>query len=114
VPTVLVCDDESAVLFTIEEAFGELRATASVETVACRSAAEALSQIESADVLVTDLVMSDMDGLALLAETRRREPGLPVILLTARGSERTAVAAMKRGAYDYYLTKPFQDESSRG
>jgi two-component system response regulator AtoC len=104
--TVLLCDDEPAVLFTIEEALGELRTAAGVGTVACRSAAEALAQLESADVLVTDLVMPDMDGLALLAEARRREPELPVILLTARGSERVAVAAMKQGAYDY-LTKPF-------
>jgi len=111
-PTVLLCDDEPAVLFTIEEALGELKAAASVETVACGSAAEALEHLESADVLVTDLVMPGMDGLALLAEARRREPLLPVIVLTARGSERTAVAAMKQGAYDY-LTKPFGIEELR-
>jgi len=102
VPTVLLCDDEPAVLFTLEEALADTGVT----TVACRSGAEALERLEGVDAVVTDLVMPGMDGLALLGELRAREPELPVVLLTARGSEKTAVAAIKQGAYDY-LTKPF-------
>jgi two-component system response regulator AtoC len=47
-----------------------------------------------------------MDGLELMTQIAARDPSLPVILLTAHGSEKVAVAAMKQGAYDY-LTKPF-------
>ena len=101
-PTVLLCDDEPAVLFTLEEALAD----ADVVTVSCRSGAEALERMEGVDAVVTDLVMPGMDGLTLLGELRAREPELPVVLLTARGSEKTAVAAIKQGAYDY-LTKPF-------
>jgi two-component system response regulator AtoC len=56
--------------------------------------------------VVTDLSMPGMDGLALLAAISARDPELPGILLTAHGSERVAVAAMKTGAHDY-LAKPF-------
>jgi two-component system response regulator AtoC len=56
--------------------------------------------------VLTDLVMPRRDGLSLLAEARAADPDLPVVMLTARGTERDAVAAMKLGAYDY-PTKPF-------
>src|SRR5262245_18264227 len=50
--------------------------------------------------------MPGMDGLELMGHIAQRDAALPVILLTAHGSERVAVAAMKAGAYDY-LSKPF-------
>jgi two-component system response regulator AtoC len=53
--------------------------------------------------------MGAVSGLELLRELQKREPSLPVIVLTAHGSERAAVAAMKAGAWDY-LTKPFDTE----
>ena len=63
--------------------------------------------------MLTDLSMPKMDGLELMAQIGARDPQLPVILLTAHGSERVAVAAMKQGAYDY-LAKPFDiDEVAR-
>src|SRR5690606_4706932 len=58
------------------------------------------------DAVITDLAMPGRDGPALLAELRRRDPSLPVIMLTVRGSERTAVAALTADAYDH-LCKPF-------
>jgi two-component system response regulator AtoC len=104
---VLLCDDDPGVLFTLEEILG----SKGHRTVSARSGEEALAKLgqTEVDVVVTDLAMPGMDGLALLAEIRKRDPELPVILLTARGSERTAVAAMKAGAHDY-LTKPFAHE----
>jgi DNA-binding NtrC family response regulator len=57
-------------------------------------------------VVVTDFSMPEMDGLDLIRTIRETDPSLPVILLTAHGSERVAVNAMKAGAYDY-ATKPF-------
>ena len=100
--TVLLVDDEPGVLFTLSELLGERGHRA----VAARSAAEALVKLDDADVVVTDLSMPGVDGLQLMAQIGQRDPGLPVILLTAHGSERVAVAAMKQGAYDY-LAKPF-------
>lgn len=107
-PTILICDDEPGVRFAIEEALASLGA----EVVSVGSGREALARLAQADVVVTDLVMPELDGLALLAEVRAIDPDLPVILLTARGSERTAVAAIKAGAYDY-LAKPFAVDELR-
>jgi DNA-binding NtrC family response regulator len=106
--TILIVDDEPAVRFALEEAL----TTAGHAVIACASAAEARARAGEADVAITDLVMPDVDGLTLLAELRRDEPELPVILLTARGSERTAATAIKAGAWDY-LPKPFAIEELR-
>ncbi len=61
------------------------------------------------DVLITDLRMEGMDGIALLQEAKRASPGTDVIVVTAYASVETAISAMRAGAYDY-LTKPFQTE----
>jgi DNA-binding NtrC family response regulator len=61
------------------------------------------------DVVLTDLKMPHMNGLELLHELRRRDPRLPVILLTAFGTVGSAVEALKQGALDY-LTKPFDPD----
>jgi two-component system response regulator AtoC len=107
-PTVLLVDDEPAVRFTLEAA---LEGTG-VATLACASGEEALGKLAGIDAVVTDLVMPGMDGLALLAEIRKVDPDLPVVLLTARGSEKIAVAAIRQGAYDY-MSKPFAVEELR-
>ncbi len=106
--TVLICDDEPAVRFAIEEALEALDVT----TIAASDGEEALARIGEADVVVSDLVMPKMDGLALLAACRKADPELPVVILTARGSERSAVQALKQGAYDY-LGKPFSVDELR-
>src|SRR5690348_15195924 len=69
---------------------------------------EALSSLSEreADVLLTDLKMEPMDGLALLTKALENAPKMQVIVMTAYGSIESAVEAMRRGAYDY-LTKPF-------
>ena len=101
---VLVVDDEAGVRFTIEEVLRD--AGFDVEAAADAEAALRALQPGTVDVVLSDLRMPGMDGLALLGEVQRRYPGLPVVLLTARGSERDAVRAIREGAYDY-LTKPF-------
>ena len=105
---ILVCDDERAVRFAIAEAL-ESQGHAIIEVA---SGEAALAALEGVDVVVTDLAMPGMDGLTLLGEVRAREPGLPVIVVTARGSERVAVQAMKAGAHDY-LAKPFDVDELR-
>jgi len=64
---------------------------------------------EPVDVVVTDLKMPAMDGMALLERIRERWPEIPVLLTTAYGTVDTAVAALKAGAFDY-ITKPFEQE----
>jgi DNA-binding NtrC family response regulator len=105
---VLVVDDEAPVRFAVEEAL----ASGGFQVVAVASAAEALPHAADVDAVVTDLVMPGEDGLALAARLRELDPELPVVLLTARGSERIAVQAMKAGVHDY-LGKPFAIEELR-
>jgi two-component system, NtrC family, response regulator HydG len=68
---------------------------------------EGIKQIRegSYDILLTDLRLPDHDGIELLGESRRLHPGTPVILMTSFGDIKTAVRAMKLGAYEY-VTKP--------
>jgi two-component system response regulator AtoC len=77
----------------------------------CASGAAGLQAFEArgADAVLTDLAMPEMDGLQVLERLRSLDPGLPVVMLTAHGNERVAVAAMKAGAYDY-MPKPFDPE----
>jgi len=108
VSTLLLVDDEPGVLFTLSEVLGDR----GHRVVTARSGTEALTKLDDADAVLTDLSMPGMDGLELMAQIVQRDPALPVILLTAHGSERVAVAAMKQGAY-HYLAKPFDiDEVS--
>jgi two-component system response regulator AtoC len=105
VARLLLVDDEPAMLFALKELAKQRRH----ETVTARSAAEALSHLEGADAVITDYAMPEIDGIELLQAIRERDQSLPVILLTAQGSERIAVRAMKAGAYEY-VTKPFDIE----
>jgi DNA-binding NtrC family response regulator len=104
---VMTVDDEPAVLFMLRELLVER----GHEVLEARSAHEALALVAGAEIETLDLVLSDfampgLDGLALLSKLRERRVDLPVVLLTARGSERLAVRAIKAGAFDY-LPKPF-------
>ncbi len=99
---ILLVDDEPGVIFTLSELLTER----GHRVVTARSGIDALTKLDDADAVVTDLSMPGMDGLELMGQIGSRDAQLPVILLTAHGSERVAVAAMKQGAYDY-LTKPF-------
>ena len=71
-----------------------------------------LFEKEGADVVVTDRRMPEMSGEELLWHLRERAPELPVILMTAYGDVRSAVKAMRDGAFDY-LTKPFDHDELR-
>lgn len=66
-----------------------------------------------AGVVVSDVRMPGMDGLALLDRLQALDPDLPVILLTAHGDVALAVTAMRQGAYDF-LEKPFSPEALLG
>ncbi len=99
---VLLVDDEPSVRFTMREIVEER----GHEAIEAGSAEQALARLGEVDLVLSDLAMPGMDGLELLAHARAERPALPFVLVTARGSERLAVRAMKAGALDY-LVKPF-------
>ena len=103
-PRVLLVDDDTGLLRTIQVLLEDEKGW-TVEAVP--SAPLALEKLRAApfDVLLTDLSMPGGDGLYLLREARALQPELPVLLMTAFGSVRSAVEAMKLGAAQY-LTKP--------
>ena len=104
---VLVIDDEASMRFTLEAVLGD--AGLEVETADGGAAGIAAFESRGADVVITELAMPDVDGMNVLATMRVQDPGVPVMMLTAHGSERVAVAAMKAGAFDY-LPKPFDPD----
>ena len=79
---------------------------------AVESGEAALSQlaVASPDLVVTDLRMGGMDGMALFDSLQKKNPAIPVIILTAHGSIPDAVDATQRGVFGY-LTKPFDGKA---
>jgi DNA-binding NtrC family response regulator len=61
------------------------------------------------DAAIVDVMMPGMDGMATLEELRKLDDDLPILMITAFASVETAIAAMKRGAFDY-ITKPFKND----
>lgn len=100
---VLVIDDEAA----HAEAAAEALERAGFQTSVATSGPEGLEKLaqEAPDVVVTDLRMHQVDGLAILREARRLYPDVKVIIITAYADIDSARAAFKEGAFDY-LVKP--------
>lgn len=105
--TVFLIDDEESLLLSVSQwlALADYR-------VECFG--EACSALQKIDpdfdgIVVSDIRMPGMDGMALLAEVLARDAELPVVLITAHGDIPMAVAAMRAGAYDF-LEKPFAPE----
>jgi two-component system response regulator HydG len=108
VARILVVDDNPEMARTLAEGLADR----GYDAVPVASGAEAVARMdaESFDALVTDLRMPGVDGLAVLAASRRKHPERPVIVMTAYSAIDTAVESIRQGAY-HYLTKPFkQDE----
>ncbi|MBF9029832.1 response regulator [Rhodobacterales bacterium HKCCE3408] len=101
---VLFVDDEAE----LREAAKQTLMLADLPVEVLPSAEEALARIgrHFPGILVTDIRMPGMDGLALMARALEIDPELPVILVTGHGDVDLAVAAMRDGAYDF-LEKPY-------
>lgn len=105
--SVLIVDDEEImrdILQTLLEREGSI-----VSLAASGEAGLELARSRSFDVAVVDVMMPGIDGIETLDELNKLDPDLPVILITAYASVENAIAAMKRGAFDY-ITKPFKND----
>jgi len=104
---VLVVDDDPGVRYTLRE----ILAGEGLEVEEAGDGVEALERLQArpAPLLLTDLRMPRLDGMELLREVLAKSPSTRVVLITAHGSEREAVLAMKAGAFDYFK-KPFETE----
>jgi two-component system response regulator AtoC/two-component system nitrogen regulation response regulator NtrX len=108
---VLIVDDEPAARVGMKRAL----AKGNYELLEAANGVEALERIaeQAPDLVFLDLNMPELDGFGVLDKLRVQEGPQPlVIVLTAYGSERIAVEAMKKGAYDY-LAKPYDIEELR-
>jgi two-component system, NtrC family, response regulator len=107
---VLIVDDENAMRLALKALLA--KEGYQVETAA--SGEEAMRRIEpgSFHVVITDLSMNGVTGMQVLEHARQVDPDLAVIMITAYGSEKIAVQAMKLGAVDY-LPKPFDNDEVR-
>lgn len=101
---ILVVDDEEIIRWTLKE---------SLESDDCRVTGFAngtdfiqFFKESGCDIILLDVRLPDYNGLDLLVEIKKIDPGVPVVVMTAHGDIETAVTAMKRGAYDY-LPKPY-------
>jgi two-component system response regulator HydG len=100
---VLVIDDDAFHAETVAESLERV----GYECVLATSGAAGARRIEQdePDVIVTDLKMADLDGLAILRKAREELPDAEVVMITGHGDVKTAVEAIKQGAANY-LTKP--------
>jgi two-component system, NtrC family, response regulator GlrR len=104
---ILIVDDDSDLLrlltFRLEGAGFTVESADSAERALARLA------VSVPQLVITDLRMSGMDGMALFENVRKSHPALPVIILTAHGTIPDAVTATQRGIFGY-LTKPFDSK----
>ncbi|WP_176591140.1 nitrogen regulation protein NR(I) [Sphingobium sp. EM0848] len=101
---VLVVDDDPAICVVVGEALR--RQGHRVKTAASIRERSALLESFSPDVLITDVMLPDGDGLEGIAGILERRPALSVIVLSAQNTLNTAIRATEKGAFEY-LPKPF-------
>jgi len=108
---LLFVDDEGPIRRLFRSAMGQ---DENVMLETASDGKEALKKLKTfhADIVITDMKMPKMGGLALLEEVRIRYPDIFVVIFTGYGSIEDAVKAMKAGAYDYIL-KPFDFDTIR-
>ncbi len=105
---ILIVDDEEA----IREIVASMLTMAGYDCKQAGSGLEALAILDSGEefeLMLSDLMMAELDGIGLLEKTKERYPDMPVVMVTAVHDISVALAAIRNGAYDYLL-KPFERE----
>src|SRR6266404_5753960 len=105
---ILVVDDEEA----IREIVCAILAAAGYSWKQASSGLEALALLNSGEqfeLMLSDLMMADLDGIGLLERTKEKFPDMPVVMVTAVHDISVALTAIRNGAYDYLL-RPFERE----
>ncbi len=105
---ILVVDDEDA----IREIVSAMLQSSGYQCQQAASGKQALALLSSGEpfeLVLSDLMMADMDGIGLLERTKEKFPDMPVVMVTAVHDISVALAAIRNGAYDYLL-KPFERE----
>src|SRR5690242_19956276 len=103
--SLLVIDGESSVLQFFRNSFQH--PDFDLRTAATGAVGLQLAAADPPDVIVLDLRLPDLSGMAVFGRLRERGLRVPVIFITSQGNASTAIEAMKQGAYDYLL-KPLQ------
>jgi len=105
--SILIIDDEAA----IRESLETLLAIEGYSVEAARTAEEGLAMLAASprDLVLLDFALPDRNGLEVLDEIRQRDPGLPVIMITAYGTVENAVKAIQAGATNF-IQKPWDNE----
>ena len=104
IPTVLIADDDRSIRTVLTQALGR----SGYQVRSCSNAATLWRWVEDGegDLVITDVVMPDENGLDLIPRIRRVRPELRVVVMSAQSTLMTAVKAAQRGAFEY-LPKPF-------
>jgi DNA-binding NtrC family response regulator len=103
--TILVVDDDADIRAVLKDRLDSLNYQ--VFEAACGREALDLLEKQNVQMVLLDVVMPDMDGLAVLSEIRKRGLDVTVLMISAYGTIEQAVRAMKHGAYDF-IPKPFE------
>src|ERR687891_208694 len=100
---ILIVDDEEPIHYAFRRILPE-----DATVVSALSGEEALAKLADGppDLVIMDVKMAGMSGLATLQQIRERYPRLPIVIMTAYGTMQTAIEVMKLGAFEYLL-KPF-------
>ncbi len=106
-PLILIVDDD----LRMRQLIRDTLASEGISATLCSDGAEAAALLvqQPADLIITDLMMPQMDGMELLAVALQANPDCLVVVITGYGSVESAVQAIRNGAYDY-LQKPFEPD----
>lgn len=107
-PTILIVDDSELDRRIIAKTLSQ---ATSLQPIFCADGREALKHLElqHPDLILTDMMMPNMDGLELVTAIVNQHPSIPVILITGKGSEDLAVQALKLGAASYVSKTKLQE-----
>src|SRR6056297_2679185 len=106
-PRILLIDDEEGLCRMLEAVLGD----EGYQVRAYNRPVAAVGDFEAGryDLVITDIKMPEMSGIEVLQQVKEKDPGIPVIIITAHATLDMSINAMRKGAYDM-VTKPFEPD----